>query len=166
MTIEEFGRVFGRLCVALQVPVDESGATERVYFGVLKDLPIEAIQAGAMAFMVEAGRRFLPSTGEWRDRARRAEDTTIRLRLQAHRTEPWRVECERCDDTGFVTHRCPGLAPDGQRVGERQKAGGFGEGDEPCLRTQPHYEHSYVTDCACRATNRTYQRRHMARSSA
>jgi hypothetical protein len=137
-TEQDFLAVFSRLCVALREAQDESGITQQVYWEALKDLPLKALELGAGNLMREKGRRFFPSTTEWRAAAYEAEVTTRNADLG--RTEPWHDECRDCEDTGWVL----GLECDGGPT---------------CGRKQKHLAHSYTIPCPCRATNRTYLRR-------
>ncbi len=136
-----FLRIFNRLLVALREPADDTGVTQGVYFDALKDLPLLALEAGAMALMKEPGRRFFPTTAEWRTAAERANVELLRDAVQPARDEPWHVDCEACEDTGWVQGlECPG--------------------SNLCGRTKPHAPHSYTRACPCRPMNRTYQRHH------
>ncbi len=134
----EFLAVFNRLCVALRESQDESGITQQVYWEALKDLPLKALELGAGNLMREKGRRFFPSTAEWRE-ASYVADATLR-NAELKRTEPWHDECRDCEDTGWVL----GLECDGGMT---------------CGRPNKHRPHSYTIPCPCRATNRTYLRR-------
>lgn len=135
----EFLAVFNRLCVALRETQDDSGITQSVYWDALKDLPIEALDAGAVALSREAGRRFFPTTAEWRTAAERAATDTLRKALHAPREEPWHHECRECEDSGWLTAMsCPG--------------------DSTCGRRKAHRPHEYTQACPCRLTNRTYRR--------
>lgn len=135
----QFLAVFNRLAVALREPQDDTGITQGVYFEALKDLPFTAVEAGAAALMKEPGRRFFPTTAEWHAAAQLAAEAELRDTLK-HRVEPWKHECQRCEDTGWIL----GLTCDG------------GDG---CGRQTKHYAHGFTRVCPCRATNRTYQRR-------
>ena len=136
-----FIQIFNRLCVALREPHDDSGITQETYFEALSDLAIEDLQGGANLLMRDAGRRFFPTTAEWRDAARTASRDSWRLALPPAREQAWRHDCEVCEDTGWVM----GLACDGT---------------DQCGRTHRHPAHSYTRVCVCRATNATYQRHH------
>jgi hypothetical protein len=139
---ELFLQAFNRLCVALQSPQDESGATQAVYWQALGDLPIAALETAAIALMREGGRRFFPTTGEWRAQAELVRAAQLREALDSGRGAPWVLECERCEDTGWVTgHLC--------------------DGGTACGRKRPHLPHEWATPCFCRPMNRTY-RRHQA----
>lgn len=139
-SFDDFVKIFNRLSVALRAQADESGATLRVYFEALKDLPLALLASSATMLMKESGRRFFPTTAEWRTAA---EKIQIDQRRQFAAREPrdWQTECENCDDTGW------------ERFVECT-------GDETCGRKNPHLPHSYVRVCPCRPTNRTYQRHH------
>ena len=133
----DFLRVFNRLCVALREPPDDTGVTQQTYFELLHDLPIAALEAGASVLMKEPGRRFFPTSAEWRTAADRAQTEQLREALPTGRENPWVHECSGCEDTGWKYHACP---------------------EEPCGRGFKHAPHDYVTVCPCRASNRTFQR--------
>jgi hypothetical protein len=137
-----FLAVFSRLCVALREKDDDSGITQQVYFEALRDVPLKALEAGAATLMREQGRRFFPTTAEWRAAADRAMESQLRSAVGQGRTDPWQHECRDCEDTGWIRGlSCPG--------------------DGRCGRTRTHQAHDYTMACPCRATNRTY-RRHLA----
>lgn len=140
-----FLSVFNRLAVALREPQDGSGITVGVYFDALRDLPQEAVLEAARALSREPGRKFFPTTAEWRDAALKAAGATLRKSLAEPtfqpRGEAWHHDCARCEDTGWeVGHTCPG--------------------DETCGRRGAHRPHTYTRACPCRATNPTYLRHH------
>lgn len=142
LTEPEFLRVFNRLMLALGGREDDTGVTQDVYFEALKDLSLEALDAGALALMKEPGRKWFPTTAEWRTAATQAQDAALRQTL-SHRDEPWHLECEDCADTGWIL----GLTC---------------AGDDTCGRKFHHLPHDYVKPCWCRETNRTYARKHAA----
>lgn len=140
-----FLAVFSRLCVALRETQDDSGITQQVYFDALRDLPLDALERGAMALSRERGRRFFPTTAEWRAAAEIAATDSLRKALSdGQRDEPWRHECADCEDSGWVR----GLTCDGKAHGA-------------CGRVSAHLAHDYTMACPCRATNRTYRRKLM-----
>lgn len=138
-TDAEFLAIFNRLVVAMQAPADNSGVAQDVYFEALQDLPNPAIEAGALALMREPGRRFFPTTAEWRAAAEAAQIAQLKEAVKAPRAEPWHFDCTGCGDTGWTAHDC--------------------DGSSLCGRVNTHAPHEYVTPCPCRPTNRTYQRR-------
>ena len=138
-TDAEFLTLFNRLCVGLRETQDDTGITQQVYFEALKDVPREALEAGAVALMKQAGRRFFPTTAEWRTEAEKASEQHLRSAVSVGRVDPWRHECQSCEDTGWVM----GLTCDGGTA---------------CGRKHTHAPHSYTVACACRPTNRTYRR--------
>lgn len=138
-TAEEFLVLFNRLCVALREPADDSGVTQREYFTCLRDLPFAAVSAGADALKKEPGRKFFPTTAEWRTAAEKAHEALLRGAVKP-RDEPWHDECAACQDTGWESHECDG--------GDRGV----------CGRKKTHAPHSFVVPCPCRPMNRTYQR--------
>jgi hypothetical protein len=143
----EFLQVFNRLCVGLRETQDDSGTTQMIYFEALRDLPIAALRGGADALMREPGRRFFPTTAEWRTAATQAHRELLRHAVAPAREQPWTVECEACEDTGWVLRACPG--------------------DAVCGRERAHGAHGYATVCPCRPHNRTYQRnQHFGKGAA
>lgn len=134
----EFLSLFNRLSVALREQQDDSGVTQGIYFDALKDLPIRALEDGAAALMKEPGRRFFPTTAEWRTAAEKANLSQLREAVQPARDEPWHHECTACEDTGWERFECTG--------------------DRCCGRSGPHAAHEFVRVCSCRPTNRTFQR--------
>ena len=123
-----FLQAFNRLCVALREPADDSGVTQGIYYDALKDVPLPAVEAGAVALSKERGRRFFPTTAEWRTAAQAALQAQLR-----------HVECDGCEDTGWVL----GLTCDGSNQ---------------CGRKRVHLPHTWTYPCPCRETNRTYIR--------
>lgn len=134
----DFVRVFNRLCVALREPPDDTGVTQQTYFELLHDLPITALEAGAVTLMREPGRRFFPTSAEWRAAAEAAQTEELRRALPPGREKPWEHECAACEDTGWKYHDC--------------------DGSNACGREKTHAAHPYVTVCPCRGINRTFQR--------
>ena len=134
----EFLKIFNRLCVALRESQDDSGVTQGVYFEALRDLSLPALEAGAQSLMKEPGRRFFPTTAEWRAEAERAQMQQLKQAVQPAREQPWRFDCTACEDTGWERFECTG--------------------DTSCGRQRRHEAHTYVRVCPCRATNRTWQR--------
>lgn len=135
---ERFLQIFNRLAVALREK-DTDEATVQVYFDALSDLPIEALEASATALARESGRRFFPTTAEWREVAEKMARDVMRKALPAPNRAEWRFDCLACFDTGWEYFACAG--------------------DATCGRDFEHYAHEYVKICPCRPTNRTYQRR-------
>ena len=138
-TDEEFVVVFNRLAVALREQQDETGITQGVYYDALKDLPLKAIDLGAVALTKQMDRRFFPTTAEWRTAAERAHQELLRAAVQPARVEPWHHECDRCHDTGWI---------------QRLEC----DGSDYCGRKPGHGSHTFTRMCPCRPTNRTYQR--------
>ena len=137
---QEFLVIYNRLCVALREQQDETGTTQNVYFDAIKDIPIKSLEDGAGALARERGRKFFPTTAEWRTAALQAQEQVFRATTQPARVHPWVNECEACEDTGWVYHDC------------------LGDSNQTCGRKQPHRPHPYVVVCTCRPNNRTYQR--------
>lgn len=145
MTEREFGNVFATLAIQLRW-MDADVVAVKSYYEALKDLPLEAVQASAAeiartGYLDEKGEhrtRFFPTSADWRTVAQKATVDVFRKALPAVRDEPWRVECEACDDTGWELFECTG--------------------DAFCGRQKTHAAHTFVRVCPCRPTNRTYQR--------
>lgn len=137
MSYADFAKVFGVLAVQLRA-TDVDATTIRAYFHVLKDQALEAIQRSAAALAREPGRKFFPTTAEWLTAAVESNARVFREHLLSARDEPWRLDCERCEDTGWTLHTC--------------------DGDDFCGRQKKHYAHDLAKVCACRPTNRTWQR--------
>lgn len=137
-TERAFGEIFARLALQLRW-LDADEAAILSYFAVLKDLPANVLTRSAEQLAAERGRKYFPTTGEWRDCALRVQQEMLREELGTERD--WKVECERCDDTGWMTDF---------------KCGG-GENDA-CGRPRRHLPHTFARECPCRPTNRTYQR--------
>lgn len=178
----EFLAVFSRLCVGLRETQDDSGITQQVYFEALRDLSSEALDAGAAALMRERGRKFFPTTAEWRTAAENAHVEALRKALTSTREDPWRHECRECEDSGWVVGMtCDGGAEQWPEHGEPHTNIGPQKGDkdarkmrpwsykpEPrltatprkavCGRVHPHAPHAYTVACSCRMTNATYRR--------
>ena len=137
MSEGEFAEIFARL--AVQLRWHDAGETEaRCYYDALRHFKASYVRTAATNLALEPGRKYFPTTGEWRDgilTAQREENT----QLLTERAE-WRTECTDCDDTGWNYHQCKGTAQ--------------------CGRDRAHAAHEYVTECPCRPTNRTYQRHH------
>lgn len=137
MTAHEFGTIFTRLAAQLRWS-DYDAQAVLDYFEALKRQSLEATDAAAQAFATEPGRRFFPTTGEWSERANKAATAQVREALTLGRVEPWQLECDACEDSGWERFECTG--------------------DSFCGRQRTHAAHTFVRVCACRATNRTYQR--------
>lgn len=149
---KDFLRVFNRLCVSLREPMDPTGVKAKVYFEVLGSLTIESLVASANILAREAGRKFFPTTAEWRAVAANYARKQLEAAVQppADRRE-WKVECEDCDDTGWVFHKCDGTNATGT-CGRKLR--------------YDHYAHDFVTPCHCRTYNRTYIRNHQVKREA
>ncbi len=112
------------------------------YWAVLEDCEEQNIRRAALDLQ-RAGGEFPRSSGDWYrraidlERSERLQDTIRRAR-----EEPWHVECEACEDTGFSRHACNGSGTDGC----------------PRCRRTGIKAHEWVEVCSCRPTNRTYQR--------
>lgn len=139
MTLAEFTPICTRL--ARQLRADVSADDVRDYVSALAEFDREDVATAAQSLAVEPGRRFFPSTAQWAERAKKAQRE--RLLTSASTREPWRVECDACEDTGWRRHECDGTM-------------------RFCGRRQPHAAHEWVERCPCRPSNRTFQRHHGA----
>lgn len=131
----EFAVIFDRLASQLRWLNYEPDDTQS-FFEALRDLPPPLIRESAIRIGKESGRKYFPTTGEWREVVLKIEQELLRKQIGVR---TWTVECTACDDSGWIFQECP---------------------DEPCQRTKPHYPHTYATECFCRPTNRTFQRHH------
>ena len=139
-TAEMFETIFSRLASQLRW-LDYRPDDTLNYFEALRDLPEPILHESAKRLATQAGRKFFPTTGEWRDVALGYEAELRRAAITGERV--WKIECETCEDTGWEYFFCPG--------------------DITCGRTKTHLPHNYVRECVCRPTNRTYQRHHTPR---
>lgn len=139
VTPEEFHAIFRRLALALRL-TEQDAAMVSAYYDALNDLPADAVARGARDLAREPGRKFFPTSAEWRECALTEQKQILRATLPAHQETPWQAECETCDDTGWERFECTG--------------------DQACGRKNRHALHTYVRICGCRANNRTYQRHH------
>jgi len=179
---QQFMTVFSRLCVALRETQDDTGITQQVYYEALRDLSPDALDGGARLLMQERGRRFFPTTAEWRTAAEKSHADQLRKVLTATREEPWHHECQDCADSGWVV----GLNCDGGMETWPEKMDphtniGPQKGDVDfskarpwsyraerrltatpraavCGRKNPHTPHVYTMACPCRQMNATYRR--------
>ena len=136
VTEKDFAQVFAPLAVQLRW-LDADEAAILSYHKALCDIPISVLSRSAMRLANERGRKFFPTTGEWRDVALVIQQEDLRAEFSGQRS--WKDECDDCRDTGWQTLECTGLN------------GG-------CDRAHEHPAHDYVRVCPCRPTNRTYQR--------
>ena len=148
-TDAQFLVVFNRLAVALREAQDDSGLTQAVYFDALKDVPLAALEAGALALMQESGRKWFPTTAEWRTASERALTGQIQQAVAeaAPAAEVGQISCWECADTGWIL--------DPQTGGAR-----WCPGDGRCAPAtcQPK-GHTWTRACPCRPTNPRYQHR-------
>lgn len=143
-TDAEFLVVFNRLAVALREAQDETGLTQGVYFEALADLPLSALEAGAKALMQEPGRKWFPTTAEWRTAAEQAQMTQLRAAIAPAVDERASLHCRDCMDTGWVFDQGnPMMCP----------------GDGTCRRHRTHAPHTYTRPCPCREHNPHYQQK-------
>ena len=116
--------------------------TTAAYWTTLEDCTEGTIRQAALDLQ-RAGGEFPRSSGDWYRRAIDLERTTrLHETIRTAREEPWHVECEDCEDTGFSRHHCNGTGTDGC----------------PRCRRLGIKAHEWVEVCSCRPTNRTYQR--------
>lgn len=138
-----FKRAFNTLAVATRLPAEQADAAmQQVYFAGLEDLPIDALELAA-GYLAQTAQWF-PKLAEWRDAAKIQRAATLKA-LPPGREEHWKEECEVCSDSGWELRTChPGTPANCGRKNCQSE----------------HAEHSYVTPCCCRPTNRTYMRTH------
>jgi hypothetical protein len=100
-TDDEFLTIFRQLVIAFQPRALDKGTAD-VYRFVLGQLPADVLRASAQRLMRTS--TFFPTTGEWH-RAAQAMLDEQELAAAPHPSDP--IECEACDDTGwvFVTER-------------------------------------------------------------
>lgn len=147
---ELFDRAYLRTCHAHQVAPDESQAAE--CYEVVRVYPASLYDPAATR--LNGMSKWLPKPAEWlevvsdlasaRERQER-EDQAAEWARQAG--TPTTYHCAVCHDTGWEPGDCTA--------------------DHWCGRCRIHkqhlYDHPYVTECACRATNPVYQeKRHRA----
>lgn len=142
ITLREFSLLFSKLALQCR-DRDADEATIRAYHEALGRFPAEAVRMAGERLSREPGRKWLPTTGEWTEAILAAQTALLREALPSARHDPWRVECVHCEDTGWRLEDGHGL---------------FCPGDRTCGRERKHQAHTYTEACACRATNRTYQR--------
>lgn len=132
-----FAEVFRRL--ALSFNAEPSPDKAEAYWAALQDLPLEALTDAVARLQREGGRKWFPTTGEWREAAEQALAQRLRQAVQPARDEPWHLECAGCEDTGWLRKECSSA---------------------PCICGRPrrHAPHTFVVPCPCRPTNRTYTR--------
>ena len=133
MTLEDFTPIFVKL--ASQLSKDADADTIRDYFDIMQEFSTATTHEAAAQLSRTA--KWFPKTSEWRERGLTIEQDQRRKELAGPRS--WKLECETCEDTGWIYFECPA---------------------QPCDRDRAHYPHNYVRVCPCRTTNRTYQRHH------
>lgn len=115
----------------------------RAYWQALSDCEESSVRQAALDLQ-RMGGEFPRSSGDWYRRAIDLERSTrLHETIRTAREEPWHVECEDCEDTGFSRHHCNGTGADGC----------------PRCRRLGIKAHEWVEVCACRPTNRTYARK-------
>ena len=136
-----FAQAFNRLAVATRLPAEQADeAMQRIFWDGLKDMPIESVEGAADVLGRKA--QWFPRVSEWRQAAYSVRLHTV-LELPESREEPWHHECATCEDSGWEYRTCyPGTL----NTCGRRRCG------------KEANEHRYVVVCACRETNRTYQR--------
>jgi recombinational DNA repair protein (RecF pathway) len=140
---ELFDRAYLRTLVAAGAKPDDDHAEEcwRAVKGFRASLYDNA------ASWLNATTKFLPKPAEWRNACEvvQAEQderdrANLALRYEQETGRATTYHCPVCRDTGWE----PGLCKSGQLCGR-------------CSRTVHLYDHPYVTECLCRATNPMYQ---------
>lgn len=141
MTINDkfrFKQAFNRLAVAVRLPADQADAAMQVvYWEGLDTYPIEAVEDAARQLAEQSV--WFPKLAEWIELAAKAQNARVIKMALPDPGRAWHAECGTCDDTGWEPLECSGRAQ--------------------CGRDREHAPHPYVVACACRPTNRTYQRR-------
>lgn len=133
-----FKQAFNRLAVAVRLPADQADvAMQRIYWEGLESYPIDAVEDAASALAAQAV--WFPKLAEWIEVTSKAQNARVLKLALPDPGRGWNSECGTCDDTGWEPLTC---------AGGRQ-----------CGRDREHAAHSFVVPCACRDTNRTYQRR-------
>lgn len=142
-----FARSFNALEIATRVQPDADPRVreERIelYFKTLENLPIEAIEDGAVHLARTSS--WFPKTAEWHDAASEAVAMRFRQTAGKVRDEPWHTEHPECGDTGWLQQECTASSRCGR---------------EYCRRQPDDFTHTYVEPCHCRTWNRTWQRNH------
>lgn len=172
MTERDFATVFGKLALQLQRTADADLATIKSYFEALADLPLAAIQSAAVVYAREPGRKWMPTTGEWREQVHVVQRQALRRVVPPAREAEWHFDCDRCFDTGWALWTCDGGGAQWPEDIEPNTRGKTPWSFKPqardtaiprpptCQRRQPHLPHDYVEPCVCRPTNRTWQRKY------
>ncbi len=137
ITSEEFAVIYTRMASQLRW-LDFRPTDVENYFEALRDLPDTLLHESAKRIANAPGRKYFPTTGEWREWALEVEAEIRRKEITGERV--WKLECDDCEDCGWLFFDCPG--------------------DTTCERTKPHLPHRFVRACGCRESNRTYQRHH------
>lgn len=144
-------------CAAWRQPV----AREQLesYYEALEPCAQWAITEASLELRRSRARdQFPPPASAWYETAQRLmRERRLREARPMAREEPWRVECDACDDTGWARLRCVGVGRRRDLV-VSEFEGGFPV--EGCGNKRPHAGHFFVRPCPCRATNRTFQRKH------
>lgn len=142
MTIQdrrEFVQCVRSLALAVRLPADDiSGEMLNVYFDGLMAFPLDAVKDAAKEL---ASAEWFPKLGEWQSVASKARNGRLIAAALPDPGRGWSSECGTCDDTGWEELQCDGTT------------------FRPCGRSREHLPHDYVIACACRPTNKTYQRK-------
>lgn len=167
-----FNAAFGVLAVATRLSVAEIDPTmKRIYFDGLKELSIDAVEAGAQ-FLAHSSDWF-PKVAEWKRASivqRRHADLRALLPAKTQTRGPWRHECQTCEDSGWEVVLCEAGARCRRRICAKYddaaaeayalvKAAAEREQREIRAEELPApYTHRYAIRCFCIATNSTYKR--------
>ena len=120
-----------------------SAETIDAYFEMLKPFDLQDVERAAADL---GTAEWFPKVGAWRTRAK--EYATLRTgtadQVAHDRKEPWRHDCNECEDEGWVCATC---------------------GNVDCSPDAPAHERR-MRPCPCRPTNRTYQRHNQHRGAA
>ncbi len=150
MNLDEFAVIFVKLAKQLNREADEE--TIGVYFDVMKEFQTNITHEAAA--QLSRTSKWFPKTSEWRECALLIEQAKRRADLSGPRN--WKLECEVCEDTGFIFFWCLGIEVPESDLGRRDETMPV----QQCDRDRSHLPHSFVRVCPCRETNRTYQRHH------
>ena len=137
----EFAALLAAMEIATGVLPD--AARLPVYFDDLQGWPLEIVRQAAKRIRAQKHFRF-PASAAWLEECRvvlRGRDGTIR-------TEPWRHDCDGCEDIGWQIRKCES----GHRCGRARC--------QEIELQKPDWWHDYAERCPCQPTNPTYQRHH------
>lgn len=102
---ERFKRIYTEMLVGL-VPREEQLMGVGIYFKGLASYAIEYVEQAGRQFISEHGRKFLPTVGEWAERASQLDrkkqlSQTASALLQGQSEEGPSYYCKHCEDTSW-----------------------------------------------------------------